>query len=235
MNLLHLVVGSSLLLASSYAQHTNRTQDFVSWQESPNGRGTMDIIWACLVSSFPVSPRSSYAPHCKFWNTSINVLQFTVFICVWTAVHLNVPAPPGTDSTFDLWLRRIKWGEFGFRHDHLCTETNSVQVGNCCIVPEIVTLLAAGQWSFARSCWREMRDILAEQDAPVIMESGNTPLIKTVTNPVVSVTSTPSSPPATDGDEIEMIEMSRPKMQRSETFEEREKRKDDERWTLRHG
>ena len=58
-------------------------EEFVTWQESPNGRGTMDIIWSCL---------------------------FTVFICVWTAVHLNVPAPTETDTTVDLWIRRIKWG-----------------------------------------------------------------------------------------------------------------------------
>ncbi|KAJ9646205.1 hypothetical protein H2204_000868 [Knufia peltigerae] len=189
MRVFHLVFGSTLLLAPSYAQHTNHTQEFVGWQESPNVRGTMDIIWTCL---------------------------FTVFICVWTAVHLNVPAPPGTDSAIDLWLRRIKW------------------VGNCCIVPEIVMMLAAGQWSFARSCWREMRDILAEQDSQVIMERGDMPVVKTVTDPVVSVTATPPSPPAIDGDEIQMVEMSRPKMQRSETFAEREEREDDERWTLRH-
>ncbi|KIW18539.1 hypothetical protein PV08_02827 [Exophiala spinifera] len=206
-NALHLAVGSSLLLTPSYAQHVNRTQEFVPWQDSPNGRGTMDIIWACL---------------------------FTVFICVWTAVHLNVPAPPGTDSTVDLWLRRIKWGEDNSQHDYLCTEADNAQVGNCCIVPEIVTMLAAGQWSFARSCWREMRDILTEQDAQLSLESGNITLLKTVTDPFISVTNTPPSPPATDGDEIQMIEMSRPRMQRSETFEEMRKRQDDERWTLRH-
>jgi len=72
------------LILAARAQQTDDSRDKVPWQLSPNQRGTMDIVWSCL---------------------------FTVFICVWTAVHLNVPAPPETDTRLDLWIRRIKWGK----------------------------------------------------------------------------------------------------------------------------
>ena len=103
------------------------------------------------------------------------------------------------------------------------------------MVPEIVMLLAAGQWSFARVCWREMRDILAEQDEQLMIETGDNPLAKTSTAPVVSISGDATPSAENDVEEIQMIEMSRPKMQRSETFEQRQQRTDDERWTLRHG
>jgi hypothetical protein len=80
----HAVTLIIFLPSLSRAQHEeNGSPDFLPWQDSPNFRGTMDIIWSCL---------------------------FTVFICVWTAVHLNVPAPPTTDTMVKLWVRRIKWG-----------------------------------------------------------------------------------------------------------------------------
>lgn len=103
------------------------------------------------------------------------------------------------------------------------------------MVPEIVMLLAAGQWSFARVCWREMRDILAEQDEQLMIETGDNPLAKSSTTPVVSISGDATPSAGNDVEEIQMIEMSRPKMQRSETFEQRQQRTDDERWTLRHG
>ncbi|ETI21788.1 hypothetical protein G647_05857 [Cladophialophora carrionii CBS 160.54] len=174
-----------LLPSLSRAQHEeNGAEDFLSWQDSPNFRGTMDIIWSCL---------------------------FTVFVCVWTAVHLNVPAPPTTDTTVRLWARRIKW------------------VGNCCMVPEIVLLLAAGQWSFARACWREMREIIAEQDQGHEMESG---LLQS--KPAPSPEIEPIGPYFESTPTKIKTEITRPKLRRSETFEQHKKRESDERWTLRH-
>jgi len=114
-------------------------------------------------------------------------------------------------------------------------DADGLPVGNCCMVPEIVMLLAAGQWSFARVCWREMRDILAEQDEQLMIETGDNPLAKSSTTPVVSISGDATPSAGNDVEEIQMIEMSRPKMQRSETFEQRQQRTDDERWTLRHG
>ncbi|KAJ9602090.1 hypothetical protein H2200_013450 [Cladophialophora chaetospira] len=181
------IVGAVLVLLSSLSHAQNSddgSKDFLPWQDSPNVRGTMDIIWTCV---------------------------FTILVCVWTVVHMNVPAPPNTDTTVKLWLRRLKW------------------VGNCCMVPEIVLLLAAGQWSFARVCWREMRQILAEQDEEYKVESGEL-------QPKAVSCSTPSltHPALESKSEDGKQEMSRPKLRRSETFEQYQKRESDERWTLRH-
>ena len=60
----------------------NRTEieDLLGWVETPEKRGTIDIIWAC---------------------TS------TIFVCVWVMLHLNVPADK--DSYRTILTRKIKW------------------------------------------------------------------------------------------------------------------------------
>jgi len=50
------------------------------WVQSPNSRGTLDILQLCLA---------------------------TIFICTFTLLCLNIPAP--TDSHWALFRRRIKW------------------------------------------------------------------------------------------------------------------------------
>lgn len=193
----------SLLPWLVQAQPKKGSDDFLSWQESPNTRGTMDIIWTCL---------------------------FTVFICTWTVVHLNIPAPPKTDTTVRLWLRRIKWGLFFPLPLPILADSHIV--GNCCMVPEIVLLLAAGQWSFARRCWREMRQIITELDeSSYELESGLTIQPKSLAEPIVNSTTRYSE---TESEKMFKTDMTRPKLRRSETFEEKKKRKSDERWTLRH-
>jgi hypothetical protein len=159
---------------------------FVPWQESPNQRGTIDIVWSCMA---------------------------TVFVCVWACVHLNVPAVPEVDTTFKLWGRRLKW------------------VWNCTIVPEVVLLLAAGQLAEAQDCQREMQAILKEQEDSHQLENGDAEEVKSPQRPVVRLTGSTID----DSTHIlKEIETSRPKLRRSETFEQRQKRHKDERWTLRH-
>ena len=51
--------------------------DLVHWEPSPNTRGTFDILSTCII---------------------------TLLLCVWTAVHLNVP-PPGS-----VWQPRLRKG-----------------------------------------------------------------------------------------------------------------------------
>ena len=53
--------------------------DIVHWKPSPSARGTFDILSTCII---------------------------TMLLCVWTAVHLNVP-PPG--SAWVPRLRKIGW------------------------------------------------------------------------------------------------------------------------------
>ena len=52
----------------------------LGWVSQPNQRGTIDIIWSCLV---------------------------TLGVCVWAMLHLNVPAK--ADSQYTLFLRRARW------------------------------------------------------------------------------------------------------------------------------
>ncbi len=56
----------------------------VGWQSDPDGRGTVTLVSSCVL---------------------------TLTICVYSAMHLNVP--PHGESTFQFWLRNIKWGLLG--------------------------------------------------------------------------------------------------------------------------
>ena len=85
-------------------QSLNTTDERLSgWLDQPNYRGTYDIVWTCLV---------------------------TVFICTYTCLCLNVPAPKDTSST--VLFRRMMW------------------MGLAILGPEFVLTFAAGQWSRAR-------------------------------------------------------------------------------------
>ncbi|KAI0817309.1 hypothetical protein GGR55DRAFT_684988 [Xylaria sp. FL0064] len=73
------------------------------WVSQPSYRGSYDILWTCLV---------------------------TTFICTYTLLCLNVPAP--NESFLHIVRRRIKWMVIVI------------------LAPEIVLTFAAGQWSRAR-------------------------------------------------------------------------------------
>jgi hypothetical protein len=51
-----------------------------AWVADPTGRGTWSLLYSCL---------------------------FTLLLCVYTAIHMNVPPPNDTKLTF--WLRKTKW------------------------------------------------------------------------------------------------------------------------------
>ncbi|KAI4240629.1 MAG: hypothetical protein L6R40_004996 [Gallowayella cf. fulva] len=50
------------------------------WVSQPDGRGTFDILWSCL---------------------------FTIFLCTWVSLHLNVPA--GHEQYRHLFFRKMRW------------------------------------------------------------------------------------------------------------------------------
>jgi len=56
------------------------TTDRHGWVSSPDGRGTFDILWNCL---------------------------FTSFLCTWVSLHLNVPAPE--DGETSILVRKLRW------------------------------------------------------------------------------------------------------------------------------
>lgn len=87
------------------------------WISSPNTRGTFDIIWTCF---------------------------FTIFVCTFTVLHLNVPA--ATDSHTQILLRKIKWMTFSI------------------VIPELVTACAFAQYVAARKSVEAMRALAGMEE-----------------------------------------------------------------------
>jgi hypothetical protein len=81
------------------------------WTAQPDGRGTFDIIWSC---------------------------GFTMFICSWSILCLNVPGP--NDSRFKILRRKLYITAFGF------------------LGPEFIFQLALGQWVSARNSVKAFHD-----------------------------------------------------------------------------
>ena len=50
------------------------------WVGQPNGRGTFDILWGSI---------------------------FTIFLCTWTSLHLNIPSLK--ERRIHQWLRKLRW------------------------------------------------------------------------------------------------------------------------------
>ncbi|KAL6713318.1 hypothetical protein ACLMJK_008783 [Lecanora helva] len=80
------------------------------WQTEPNGRGTWSILWSCLA---------------------------TIFICTWSALHLDVPKRPG--GKYSQFFRKVGWMLIA------------------AVVPEIVLFLAAGNFFGARDWVKRLR------------------------------------------------------------------------------
>lgn len=80
------------------------------WISQPNGRGTVDIIWSCL---------------------------FTIFLCSWSVLCLNVPAPK--DNKWTLFRRKCYLAALGI------------------VGPEFTLQVALGQWVSARRSVAEFR------------------------------------------------------------------------------
>ena len=70
------------LSAVSATSTTNATSSDTreGWVNQPNGRGTFDILWGSL---------------------------FTIFLCTWTSLHLNVPSLK--EKYIHLWFRKLRW------------------------------------------------------------------------------------------------------------------------------
>ena len=68
----------------SAASDTSPPNSTVGWVSEPNGRGTFGVITSCL---------------------------FTLSICVWSSLHLNVA--PKTRSTLWRWIINLKWTGLG--------------------------------------------------------------------------------------------------------------------------
>ena len=95
------------LIQISVSSALAQTTETVGWQSDPNGRGTFTLVSSCI---------------------------FTLTICVYSAMHLNVP--PRKESAIQFWLRNIKWGLLGI------------------FGPELVVFIAWKQYLSAKSIVR---------------------------------------------------------------------------------
>ncbi|KAI9709005.1 MAG: hypothetical protein M1812_007818 [Candelaria pacifica] len=87
------------------------------WVDSPDGRGTIDIVWSCII---------------------------TIFLCSWSVLCLNVPAPQ--KGRWSILANKCRWVLFTI----LC--------------PEVVTALAAEQWSSAKHSVKEFASTCKNQE-----------------------------------------------------------------------
>lgn len=74
-----------------------------AWVSEPNSRGTWGLLYSCIV---------------------------TLFLCVYTAIHINVG--PLEETTLSWWARKYKW------------------VGIAFVFPELVLYSAGKQWFSAQ-------------------------------------------------------------------------------------
>jgi hypothetical protein len=99
-------------MAPANPSNVTTDADIVGWVSDPNGRGTSSLILSCLL---------------------------TLGLCVWSALHLNIPAK--SEGQREYWLRRAKW--------FLCGV----------LIPEIVVLLAWRQRTSAGRLTNEVNKI----------------------------------------------------------------------------
>ncbi|KUJ21576.1 uncharacterized protein LY89DRAFT_714670 [Mollisia scopiformis] len=89
-----------------------------SWVPDPAGRGTWSLLYSCL---------------------------FTLLLCVYTAIHLNVPPP--NDTRVKFWLRKTKW------------------VGIAIFAPELVVYTAFEQWLLAKRFLKDINEAFEKSTA----------------------------------------------------------------------
>ena len=97
-------------LSSSPARQTTQDDVKQGWTSQSNGRGTLDIIWSC---------------------------GFTMFLCSWSVLCLNVPAP--NDSRFRIFRRKVYMTALAF------------------LGPEFIFQIALGQMVSARQSVKDFQ------------------------------------------------------------------------------
>ena len=97
---------TSVTLSDAIAKNGDKAET-VGWQPDPNGRGTFTLVSSCVL---------------------------TLIICVYSAMHLNVP--PRHESIIQFWVRNIRWALLGI------------------FGPELVVFIAWKQYLSAKSLVR---------------------------------------------------------------------------------
>ena len=106
------VLHSSLPVAGAeQARQNATTHTTVGWvSDTDNNRSTITLLYNCL---------------------------FTIFLCTWSAVHLNVPGEK--DTQLRTFLRKCKWMLIGV------------------LAPEFVAIIAVTEWREASKLVRQVR------------------------------------------------------------------------------
>lgn len=107
---------SLVLICSSSPIPSENGANTVGWVPDPNGRGTTGLIISCLL---------------------------TLGLCVWNAMHLNIP--PKGETRVEYWWRISAWVFLGV------------------LIPELVVLSAWRQWLSARQMNKALSRILEER------------------------------------------------------------------------
>ena len=96
---------------------SNNITQTISWESEPNGRGTFSTLSSCII---------------------------TLTLCVWVAVHLNVPEEH--TSVIQRYETTLYWVLMGV------------------LAPELVVYLAWTQWFTAKALTAQIRGILLEEN-----------------------------------------------------------------------
>ena len=104
--------------ADALAENRSKSET-VGWQPDPDGRGTFTLVSNCIL---------------------------TLIICVYSAMHLNVP--PRGESVPNFWLRNIRWALLGI------------------LGPELVVFIAWKQYLSAKAVTERSQRRNHEKDSP---------------------------------------------------------------------
>ena len=98
------------------------------WVNSPNTRGTFEVLWTCFV---------------------------TIFVCTFTVLHLNVPA--ADDHHWQILLRKVKWMTYSIVIPELVTACAFAQYVSARKSVKAMKLLETGQeWTMRHAFYWNM-------------------------------------------------------------------------------
>ncbi|PMD52698.1 uncharacterized protein K444DRAFT_668383 [Hyaloscypha bicolor E] len=98
----------------------------LGWVRQPNHRGTIDIIWACLL---------------------------LIFISTWTVLHINLPAPG--ESYWSIQLRKARWSAFLLYAPEVMTMIAACQRASARTSVENMHALGAKHWTVVHGLFAE--------------------------------------------------------------------------------
>lgn len=110
--------------------NANNTSDplvLQGWTPSPNGRGSIDILWACV---------------------------FTLFLCSWSVLCLNVPAT--CDGWWRITRRKCYWTFLGVIGPEFVLQSALGQWGSACDSVWQFRLLGYSEWTMTHAFFADM-------------------------------------------------------------------------------